>query len=401
MSKFERFWKIDTLDTRGGLAFASCFEVYNSNEAVEHIFIGTPGFRPESTANGALSWSAGRGCFQIGLFIGEVEVKFPTANDVAEFVRRAYLKSGGGDGADGGGESPPPRPDNPPEMPESLIFLSEGYENSELALANQIRNSLEDFQEISSNMKLGKVNPFDKWPDLTDVTANNNRYLLVSAAYRLLHEILLRLPANTDTQGQVRWLRDARCLDALITRLELWPLLRRDPYIQPLRNLITDLEYRFSNLSKIFPIYMGYIGLGFANPNPMLSTHFQRDIVSYLSRMPLPKSLENLTPPDQNNRASLYHLLVSFMGSPNQFSCRQEAIELVMFASACIVGPKHGIPLMILEHPSLELKLLEAAIDTNVNNAWKWLREHLPRAVFPKSLEEAIATADRLRYSAV
>ena len=120
-----RKWRIDTLDARGGLAFASWRDdnLLNGKDLKREppsIFVGAPQFRPEPVVNRMIALSAGRGAFQTGLFIDGVEVSFPTPADVAEFVRRACLSGGGGDGADGGGgETPPPRPDGPPDLPGS------------------------------------------------------------------------------------------------------------------------------------------------------------------------------------------------------------------------------------------------------------------------------------------
>ena len=90
-------WRIDALDSRGGLAFASrragrFSELGSRLQDPLCAFIGAPGFQPEMVANRSIALAGIRGVFQYRLFIGEDEVAFPTLAAVTEFVRRVYLR---------------------------------------------------------------------------------------------------------------------------------------------------------------------------------------------------------------------------------------------------------------------------------------------------------------------
>jgi hypothetical protein len=245
-------WRIDTLDARGGLAFATWGEDnltggLNASSEPYCIFVGPPDFRPEPVANRSMALAAGRGAFQTGLFVEGVEVPFPTPTAVAEFVRRTYLRGGGGDGIDGGGgETPPPRPVERPDLPRFPESTDEEFEGRRLR--PEILNAVKTFLKWAQSVELGQPKPF-KWPAPVDTvdggrstsTAGDGPAMLASAALKLIYEMAQRLPSTKDSHALARWQRDARRLGNLLSRLDLWPLLLGNPYYRSLATLAKSL----------------------------------------------------------------------------------------------------------------------------------------------------------------
>lgn len=122
-------WHIDAWDPPGGRAFAS--QRTRNQDLVEYadrrgptVYIGPPGFQPELIANVAIAIAACHsGNFNPRLPPVEGdnervpnELAFPTADSVADFVRRAFI--GGGRGRSGGGDGPAVESDGPQGPPE-------------------------------------------------------------------------------------------------------------------------------------------------------------------------------------------------------------------------------------------------------------------------------------------
>jgi hypothetical protein len=446
-------WRIDTLDARGGLAFASWRDddlvgAKNANREPPSIFIGAPDFRPEPVANRAIALAAGRGAFQTRLFVDGVEASFPTPTAVVEFVRRAYLRSGGGDGADGGGgETPLPRPSNPPDMPRLPDSFDEDVGGRQLRPA--ILSAIKSFQKLALGLTLGKTEAFNDWPlavDRTDRKASNaladGPGMLASAALRLIYEMVQRLPFAKEPHALARWQRDARRLGRLLARLDLWPLLLSDPYHKSLTTMaehlarvgrglaVLDVIKKFppdvANRVIVLVLFVDgpdlddrdeperfmhglYDWLDRSGPGFWLAgLPGTLDPIPELSRIPLPQDVEECIGLDLKIGASLYHALAAFMGSPIIALKGQSSalIDLVLFASACVVGPDSGQPLSLSidgwqswRGPHNISPVRRAAAQTLAGNAWNWLREHLPGIAFPRSLEKAIESAANLRYT--
>jgi len=117
-------WRIDTLDARGGLAFASWREADLEEGArlfdrpVFHF--SPPAFTAIPVASPATALAAERHGFQMGLLDAEGEIPFENLTDVAEFVRRVYIGSGRSDGDDGDDSPVPPPEGEPPDLPPEI-----------------------------------------------------------------------------------------------------------------------------------------------------------------------------------------------------------------------------------------------------------------------------------------
>lgn len=442
-------WKIDTLDARGGLAFASWYDEPSLDSDGDSrnycIFVGAPSFEPEPITNRAIALAASRGAFQTGLFADGNEVLFPTPSAVAEFVRRVYLRSGGGDGAEGGGgERPPPRPLGSPELPRSPEVAGEEFEGP--SLRPKIMEAVKNFQKIASQLKADSVEQF-KW--VFDIDLERERKsisrgsdgpaMLASASVQLIYEMAQRFPFKGEPLALARWQRDARRLGALLCHLDLWPLLLSAPYRQSLELLTKHLAESIHGFDSIIakypedfrtnivlmllfldgPLADDYDGIRWylrscfdsCFPGPFWPiSGATKDIgepIEAIARIPLPEGFGKFIDPNLKDNASLYHALTAFVGAPATILTLDRPaalIDLVLFASACIVGPDGGRTLSSTDgwqqwHPSLADSLSRrAAIQATADNAWKWLAEHLPTLVFYQNLETAIQSAASLRY---
>jgi hypothetical protein len=264
----ESSWQFDALDPRGGIAFASwrSFSLTDEENGLREapcVRIGAPFFFPESVATRALARAANRGSFQLGLFIEGQEVRFATLDAVIEFVRRVYLRSGGGDGLDGGAAPVPPRPvGGGPELPPlpEEPELPRGPESEPeeeprdgppghgpVSGSIAVRPAPDALELIGSfrrmTLSLGQLvvagQPFSWFnePAATrDSGSDGAAYLpaptigplrrsmdaLGWAALLLIQEMLLRLPAARLLAEQRRWERAAHGLGRTIARLDLW-----------------------------------------------------------------------------------------------------------------------------------------------------------------------------------
>jgi hypothetical protein len=266
--------------------------------------------------------------------------------------------------------------------------------------------------------------------------------MLANASLNLLYEMVRRLPSAKDPHMLVTWQRDARRLGNVLARLDLWPLLLSKPYRQRLVTLAEQLLNLRHGLVVLdatkkelppdvraaFVLFILFID-GPAlddrhETDRFIRNYYWRDLrspgfwlaslnggpvdpISDLWHIPLPKELENLVGSGLKDRASLYHALTAFIGSPTAPGGNTPLIDLVLFASACIVGPDGGRPLSLYlsgwdqwhgEHNVSDGR--RAAVQALADNAWSWLKEHLPSIVFPKALEGAIESSANLRYPA-
>ncbi|MFH1345431.1 MAG: hypothetical protein ABIL01_30150 [Pseudomonadota bacterium] len=448
-------WRIDTLDARAGLAFASLRKADFPEDGVlpnaeagaarnpPCVFISAPGFQPEMVANRALALAGMRGTFQFRFYIGGDEVGFRTLADLTDFVRRAYLRSGGGDGADGGGGvRPSPRPtdgDRPklPPPPE--------YQDMDGSLATKLAIAAEDFHKASNVCTLGTVSKF-KWPP--DARSGGGGaltqgpHVLASAALALIFEMMHRMPDGKDADKTNRWHDDARTLGCQLTAMKLWPVLDQPPYRHLLETLMASLNGKTPLLQALtvaddFPGDWRYCFLRFvlfgSGPAlddgkravrirdathewwyrdwPLIPNPYTRALVDPivdLCRLPLPPAFATSIrtegksgTPDKSGEISLYHALVASIGSPATLKSSPLLCALVLFAATWVVthndtpGADFRWP---REFPIPPSPFDEAALQSKLDRGWSWLREHLPTHCFALAVEQAIEGASDLKY---
>jgi hypothetical protein len=438
-------WRIDTLDPRGGLAFASWRESFDAEETPADreppcVFIGAPHFRPEPVANRALAQAAGRGAFQMGLYTSEhVEAAFPTPEAVAEFVRRAYLSGGSGDepeGDDGAGALRPNDWPNPPQVP-GLDGDTPG-----LRFREDILKAIGRFGGLSLECAQGEAKAFDEWPvsaaraskRAKGARLHDGADLLASAALHLMAEMLSRLPHASNARELALWQGDARLLGLLICRLGIWPLIASPRHFGALHKLI-DFAARHKNgygfldqvkakpepvflIAAAWLLFVECIPLDSADtPNHFFDFPYRRgtsvfdehvDPVAALKRIPLPRDVHEFLPErEKKGTASLFHALAAFLGSPARAQEHPALVDLMLFAAAAIAVHDGGRLMangadfwLLLSGRSGASGSMRMVAQMHAQAGWEWLAGQLPDFAFPEELERAIGQAGGLQLQA-
>ena len=236
------------LDAQGGLAFAA----WRTNHFTEADANGSPPLRfywctcfparNDRKSFDCNGWCQGR--LSTWLYVGDDEVAFPTLASVVEFVRRAYLRGGGGDGADGtGGRRPSPLlPFDRPVLP---LAPELGHEPASL-IGEMLHHAAMLVKESRScpPRSIAEIG----WPALSppDPIAAKRKIdaaaALANAAVALIYEIMRRMPDGRNLAMLVRWHDDARRLGYILAIMGLWPILGGDPWRSAISNLLKPLR---------------------------------------------------------------------------------------------------------------------------------------------------------------
>jgi hypothetical protein len=331
-----------------------------------------------------------------------------------------------------------------PELGERL--------SGDLPLADAILSDVQYLsRKISPELALGSIADC-RWPALSrgdaaakPQNATDGSAMLGSAAVMLIHEMLRRLPLGNDPAALATWQRHARALGGLFAYLGLWRLLRTKPFYPAVLGTIRKLlpqatriaglqlvQHLPPEISAGLALYLLFVDGPSVDDKEEIDTliheivewRFHRgvtfpvagyrssatDPIAHLCRIPLPQQFESFLERDFNSRASLYHAVTAFVGSPATIlkfddQNRRGLLDLVLFASASIVGPPDADrPLSYSGYwwwrgdQTPISPAHRAAIQGVADIAWRWLADHLPAIAFPTSLEEKIESASGLRY---
>ena len=445
---------IDALDPRGGIAFASrrAFSLSDESHALREapcVWIAPPAFQPEPIVSRMMSWAAERGAFQLGVFQEGEELTFATLDAVTEFVRRVYLRSGGGDGLDGGGPPVPPIPPEPgPELPpmpteiEGGEARGRGTERAGPDLLGLTRRFTEAGDARGGSVIEGRTftwtasgspptqssasDPMAGQPD-------GGHAILERAAAVVLHEMLMRFPSSGSLEETERWHTAARALGCMIDDLGIWDVLLQGPLLGTLAGWAKVLSATMSQRSRMWPEFSdiveyldhregiaGFFLLLFGSYNfndYSLRQYKYRyrevcnaakrprqadlDPIEALSLMPLPRTLRKFVSHAPHDEANLTHLLYAVIGSPSVLiengSGGEDASAIVLLAACWVVCQTSDMPAPAWDGASSRQLY---RIDKLVQRAWEWLRQSLPALAFPRRIEEIITAASSLRYRA-
>jgi hypothetical protein len=403
-------WYIDGWDARGGRAFASQrekialtnhFAPNNLPECIgtPAIFIGPPGFQPEIITNPSVALSAARaGFFDPRLPIdAEEEIGFPSAQAVAEFVRRAFISGGGGRGGEGG---TPVAEGGPGEPPASPNMEYDGLVRYCQLFNSQINNTSSEFYEFDnlSMLEMNSVNGQDYDP-------------VLSGALQVAVTLLAAYPRDWADKSARIWNNAASTLDLAMTELEIWndlllnksrtiPLSGQlEPWLdreiakfwrahinngspsqyfscEILHILLTERPAYFRNGDIDLSRWLKYRLDGFPFDFPYWAVRRSglpgnyRDRFEPMFSWPLPQYAKT-----EYNVQNVGELLVKFVSSPGQFANANSAtLEIIQFAAA----------------------LLGCGVLNRNNSAWRmrsascWLAQSLPRLVFSEQIEDII-----------
>jgi hypothetical protein len=409
-------WRLQAFDLRAGLAFATFRATYRRADTIEDwpcFFLSPPAFMPEPVNSVALAQAAQRGAFEDGLFVDGEEVGFDTLDELAEFVRRAYVSSAGGDGGDDDPSPDEPLP-GPGEGPEGWWIPLE-LERRESSVEQQVQSFLGRVQQVSGGRGFGVG-----WEAQDD---QELRVLVERGALVVLREVLHRAPDMRGPQA-VRWLRDARDLAAAMAAAGLWEALQGEHVRRMLEHLsrrpgwhvLEALSHEqrlvlllFSDMAidedlsvDALRRHWYWVGPLWALPRRVID-----DPVDLLRRLPAPLWSAMVLPADLRGRESLWQLLSVFCATPQVAAGLfhgPSVIELALFAAACIVtcgAASSGACLVHLPgRPSQEGTLQREAAQGVAREAGEWLMEQLPRHGFSPAVENRIAGATLQRYRA-
>lgn len=400
-------WYIDAWDSMGGRAFAS--QRTRNQDLAEYadrrgptVYIGPPGFQPELIANVAVAIAACHSAIfdprlppvEDGDETPANELAFPTADAVADFVRRAFVGGGRGRGdggeplvIEGGGPQGPPESegDQRPEIPGLVDYLR--YWDSTFE---------QDAKAIEQAHFLGSEN---------HATFGRGRKPVANiedGALQLIAALLAGFPPGGYDGHFERWQSAAATLDGALAELGIWrswffdgphsirasvylqdrvntllsePLVDRDDATIAARYLLawpsftrgrslTAEEYLKHRLRHWHPLWDG----GVATNNFPVTERYEA-----LFTWPVPGYAQAAT-----GANSVGQLLAMFVCSPAKFVGKPYAmLDIVGFAAA-FLGSR-----------------TEERTDSNwrENAAANWLARSMPRYRFGRDAELAILDA--------
>ena len=402
-------WRIESFDPRAGLAFA-VWRGERDTEAESKsidwpcLYFAPPGFTPEPVGNVALALGASRGSFQPGLLVEGREAFFRTPEEVAEFVRRAYVGGAGGAGDEGGGGPPqgdgdgggePERPREPERdldrVSDDGIFWNEQYTSGFLW------QGVKAFATKSATLKFGVAAEFS-WQAMRTQSGVEP---LVVGALGVMQRLFARMPSVGQTRDLIRWNEDVQILGGCLSRIGLWPELQFGSQRDTFYELLHDLEIPDDRWGSVGPpermyalFFDGWMPYDFRRV-----VFHQQDPVDLLRRLPVPTWAGNLAGEDAA-RQSLFHALSSFIASPQLIlTAAPTGVHFVLFASACLVTcasqwrarpwPYEG---------AWAHDMNREAVQVVAEQSFDWLIEHLPTRAFSRGFEDAIEQTRHGRY---
>ena len=420
-------WRLQAFDLRAGLAFATYREAQSASQELGNwpcLFYAPPDFSAEPIDNVAAALAATRGSFDSALFAGNQEAVFDTPEEVAEFLRRAYVSSAGGDGADGAAGEGEPSP-SPPE-PRDLPPLEQAMERDRKPAPmcrDAVRKAVDEFARQIASTSFGAS--FEaRWKD---ILAGDTVDSLAHGALQVLHELVRRVPAGHETHI-LRWLDDLRALGVCITSLNLWAHLSSGGFGETFFGLLAQIG-RLTGWPWLRPVDipdLAYLLFSIGAPLDELNDEAQywlrrtngrmglrqpvalggSDAMELLARLPVPYSSKPLIASDLGDRAGLQHLLATVVASPQSVAQKLQSIDamatidLVLFIAACLassVSPaaSYAFNAWPLRHVSpMQRQVMQRAGQAGLI----WLAEHLPARGFSPDLEAHIFESRHIRY---
>lgn len=400
-------WYIDAWDSMGGRAFAS--QRTRNQDLVEcadrrgpTVYIGPPGFQPELIANVAVAIAACHSASfdpRLPPVEGDDgtpanELAFPSADAVADFVRRAFV--GGGRGRGDGGEAFAIEDGGPPESEGDQRPVIPGLVDYLNSWGDPDRTFEQDADAIEQVRFLGDENRD---------TFGRDRKLVASiedGALQLIAGLLAGFPRGGHDGYFERWQSAAATLDGALAELGIWRSwffgdphsTRADAYLQnrvntllsdpwvhrndatiaaryllvwpsfPRARSLTAEQYLKHKLHHWHPLSDG----GFATNNFPVAERYEA-----LFTWPVPGYAQAAT-----GAKSVGQLLTMFVCSPGKFVGKPYAmLDIVGFAAA-FLGSR-----------------TEERTDSNwrENAAANWLARSMPRYRFGRDAELAILDA--------
>jgi hypothetical protein len=397
-------WYIDSWDPLAGLAFISEREeglgVYSGIDILSY-FIYPPNFQPESITDRALSFSAGRGHFQLGVFFDGREVGFTSLKEAIAFVRRTYIS--GSMGHYGGEGSPSPVPVAPLNPQGSMELFKILHERAKGHTSN---NTYKDkFQLFSNKITAATNNSQPEECDwLTTDRTNSHRdifELLNYAGKTLLIELLSRGLGSDDASYEIKWANSFNSLLHILestNTLSIIDWIVHKPEYQQVSSRLPS--WVTTNILDVHNFLMWSEKFRWPFPT-IVHTNKSDDPFFDLELIPIPEDTRFISLHPTPSNQSLASLLSAWIGGLSNngepigltppTDCEQ---AILLLCAVHITTPKtrNNLFLSIAQQSSVAAMIINQRVD----KAWTWLASQLPSHAFPKHVEVIIGSAPRL-----
>jgi hypothetical protein len=400
----DQHWYVDTLDARGGLAFASWRAADSKEDTAlrdRPVFhFSPPAFAPIPIASPAPALAAERYGFQLGLFDADGEVPFGSLDEVAEFVRRIYIGTGRSDGTSGGEGVPAPPPEGePPDLPSEPLRGD--------ADEGPLRKGLRRLEKAIMLTSRGTATEISWSTGLREKTHSHKRSSQVAIGGVLtLVETLARFPGSGSEEKLEIWLATASRLVATCCRLGVVQFLESGvyPFVEsacrqflksagpvlinhPRHNYLNSVWEALALMADFDPGYEYWLRRVLEVRGSAPGAEPFED----LSRFPIAHKYAVAIAAPEPARASIADLLSSILASPTRIKASPNIDAIAMFAAARIVSfdgasPVIGDSYSAHHHP----QRLEARLAQREARAYDWLSRELPRFAFSYPVEELI-----------
>lgn len=416
-------WRIDSLDARGGLAFASWRHADLITESLDlsraAVFLSPPTFEPEAVQNRTIAMTATRGQAQLGVFLDDEELAFPTLETLSEFVRRVYTSGGAGDlpggGAPGGRPTPPLMPEDEREIPRAPGREGDREDGSYAFLAAANQAALHSSQLPFDAGAPVRWIAFDGKQEARQAgPMGPTRSSLALGAAELVLEMLRRFPGPGHT-GFALWADAAHRLGHAVSRLSLWPGVIDGPF-----GTVFDSAMRVvaGSLARPHPfpndrhltsaLFGAWGGSGWRAQHWLdeLEYYVKRDSLQIssdgggerggdpiddLASWPLPREVADLI--GRTADRSAVSLMSAVCGAPAILAGRVEAsaqaASILMFCAAHVVGQGAAPP----QRGWLLPEAYDAGLDLLGEAAREWLFAQWPATLYPTRVEDLIGAA--------
>ena len=408
-------WRIDALDARSGVAFAS----YRTGlplfvpEALTitdtpTAYISAPDFEVEWLTNSAVGFAATRSSFQLGLFIGDnLEIGWKGLDELVEFVRRCYVAGAGGDDngtGELGFEMPPAPGEDPAAGTKDDPFPP--LQSTE-APSPAIDEFIAVLREAHDWIGQSQVDPVctshrvSFAENVADLRGKAASELIVDAAHCLLEEILRRYKENSSASIQFRWGQAAMALDRVLLHLRL--------------KGENQIDERWKSMSKL--IRKLYPNENWRFPYRHHSMSYEKSMVltSDLNAIPVPQRLAKVFNLPNPKTTTIQDLLTGLLATPTQLITplvhsrdRDLCLRIALLATEHIVLgtadstadiiSKMKDKLTKQQQDELEEQATQFRSALWAHGAWTWLLNQLPVLFFPEKIEEIIRLMPNQRY---
>ena len=406
-------WYIDAIDARAGIAVAThrTPEAGGPSQLADEAavaFIAPPTFTPEFLSSRVIGMGLARSFAQIGFYVGDGEVPFDSLDDVAEFVRRAYLRGAGGDGPAGGeGPLPPgPREDGGGEGLRPIEPSDSGRASSAGRIGGRrgvdpASSLIYLSKEIAQNTAGKKLGWSGKAPTLELGKSLGNETQIavrrvVRGALLVLRELHRRKPRGNLSDADLGWLDDCIHFNGIINRLGIQPWFWREFHSE------WELGAWFGILSSSSPEDIqrrrpDLIGLLFDH-YPFYMSHRDYwlplnwfDPVERLERLPMPAGLV-----EKSDQPNLLATLSMATASPGEYfsgksDIPEQRAEITLFAATvlnllddCPIGWQY-----YYDEPLLTARA--------IGRGQEWLVANMPRVIFNNEVEKFIDAASTVQ----